>query len=109
MVLGLLAHVTPSIFFNRFLRSEALVYNSFFFSEQPFYGNYLTLDSHANTVISHAFAYSSRWCRKPWQGWSIGFASQKGDFVFHFSFDFICRIPKAPREKNGLDVSLVEE
>ena len=52
MVLGLLAHVTPSIFF----------------SEQPFYGNYSTLDSHTNTVISHAFAYSSRWRQKPWQG-----------------------------------------
>ena len=40
----------------------------FFFSEPPFYGNYSTLDSHTNTVISHAFAYSSRWRRKPWQG-----------------------------------------
>ena len=30
----------------------------------PFYGNYSTLDSHTNTVISHTFAYSSRWCRK---------------------------------------------
>ena len=38
-----------------------------FFSEQLFYGNYSTLDSHTNTVISHAFAYSSRWRRKPWQ------------------------------------------
>ena len=36
-----------------------------FFSEQPFYGNYSTLDSHTNTVISHTFAYSSRWRRKP--------------------------------------------
>ena len=26
-----------------------------FFSEQPFYGNYSTLDSHINTVISHTF------------------------------------------------------
>ena len=39
-----------------------------FFSEQPFYGNYSTLDSHTNTVIFHAFAYSSRWCHKPWHG-----------------------------------------
>ena len=30
-VLGLLAHVTPLIFFSRILRSEALVYNSFLF------------------------------------------------------------------------------
>ena len=35
-----------------------------FFSEKPFYGNYSTLDSHTNTVISHTFAYSSRWRRK---------------------------------------------
>ena len=52
-------HVTPSNFFSRILRSEALVYNSYFFSEQPFDGNYSTLDSPTNTVISHAFAYSS--------------------------------------------------
>ena len=39
-----------------------------FFSEQPFYGKYSTLHSHTNTVISHKFAYSSRWRRKPWQG-----------------------------------------
>ena len=39
-----------------------------FFSEQPFYGNYSTLDSNTNTAISHTFAYSSRWRRKPWQG-----------------------------------------
>ena len=38
------------------------------FSEQPFYGNYSTLDSHTITVISYAFAYSSRWRRKQWQG-----------------------------------------
>ena len=31
MVLGLLAHVTPSIFFSKILGSEALVYNSYFF------------------------------------------------------------------------------
>ena len=31
VVLGLLAHVTPSIFFSRILRSEALVYSSYFF------------------------------------------------------------------------------
>ena len=31
MVLGLLVHVTPSNFFSRILRSEALVYKSYFF------------------------------------------------------------------------------
>ena len=30
-VIGLLAHVTPSIFFSKILRSEAFVYNSYFF------------------------------------------------------------------------------
>ena len=63
VVLGLLAHITPSICFGRILWGEALVYNSYIFSEQPFYGNYSTIDSHKNTVISHAFAYSSRWDR----------------------------------------------
>ena len=65
VVLGLLTHVTPLIFFSRILRGEALVYNSYFFPEQPYYGDYSTLDSHTNTVISHAFAYLSRWRRKP--------------------------------------------
>ena len=31
---------------------------SVFWSEQSFYGNYSTLDSHTNTVISHTFAYT---------------------------------------------------
>ena len=57
-----------SNFLRRILKSEALVYKSFFFSEQLFYRNYSTLDSHAITVISHAFAYSSRWRQKPGQG-----------------------------------------
>ena len=35
-----------------------------FFLGQPFYENHSTLDSHTNTVNSHAFAYSSRWRRK---------------------------------------------
>ena len=68
VILGLVVHITPSIFFRRILRSEALVYKSYFFSEHPFYGNYSTLFSHTITVISHAFAYSSRCRRKPWQG-----------------------------------------
>ena len=56
---------TPPNFFqdNPLLCSFSL--QLIFFSEQPFYGNYSTLDSHTNTVISHAFAYSSRWRRKP--------------------------------------------
>ena len=35
-VLGLLAHVTPSNFFSRILKSEALVYNSYFFQSSRF-------------------------------------------------------------------------
>ena len=46
MVLGLLVCVTSSTFFSRILRSEALVYKSYFFSEQLFYGNHSKLDSH---------------------------------------------------------------
>ena len=64
MVVGFLVHVTPSNFFSRVLRNEGLVYKSYFFSEQPFYGNYSKLDSHKNTVISRV----SRWRQKPWQG-----------------------------------------
>ena len=49
-------------FFSRILRREALVYNSYFFSEQPFHGNYSSLDSlYRNTIISRTVAYSSRW------------------------------------------------
>ena len=59
---------TPQNFLSTILCFVALVYESFFFSEQPFYGNYSTLNSHTHTVISHTFAYSSRWRRKPWQG-----------------------------------------
>ena len=57
----------PPIFYdNPLLFSFSL--QLIFFSEKPFYGNYSTLDSHTSTVTSHTFAYSSRWCRKPWQG-----------------------------------------
>ena len=40
--LSLLAHVTPSIFFSRFFRSEALVSNSYFFQ-----------NSHSTEIIGH--------------------------------------------------------
>ena len=49
--------MSHSNFFSRFVRSEGLVY---IFLEQPFYGNYPTLDSHTTTLISQAIAYSSR-------------------------------------------------
>ena len=38
-VLGLLAHVTPSNFFSLILKSEALVYNSYFFQSSRFTEN----------------------------------------------------------------------
>ena len=36
VVLGLLVHVTPSNFFRRILRSEALVYKSYFFQNSRY-------------------------------------------------------------------------
>ena len=53
---------------NKTINSIQFSLQFIFFSEQSFYRNYSTLDSHTNTVISQAFAYSSRWRRKPWQG-----------------------------------------
>ena len=46
MVLGLLAHVRPSIFFSRILRSEGLVYNWYLFQNSR--STEITLDSHTN-------------------------------------------------------------
>ena len=54
----ILARFDPE-FFRTILCFVALVYKSYFFSEQTFYGNYSALDYHTNTVISHTFAYSS--------------------------------------------------
>ena len=54
---------TPPNVFRTILCFAALVYNWYFV--HSFYGNYSTLDSHTNTVISQTFAYSSRWRRKP--------------------------------------------
>ena len=41
-------HVTTSQFLSRIVRS--LVWNLYFFSERPLYGNYSILDSYTNTV-----------------------------------------------------------
>ena len=57
---------TLPIFFSTILCFVALL-QFIFFSVKPFCGNYSTFDSHTNIVISHMFAYSSRWRRKPWQ------------------------------------------
>ena len=46
---------------NKTINSIQFSLKFIFFSEQSFYRNYSTLDSHTNTVLSHAFAYSSRW------------------------------------------------
>ena len=56
-----LAQIRLSIFFSRIFRSEALVYNnySYYFSVEPFYVNYLTLDSRTNAIISYAVAHPS--------------------------------------------------
>ena len=54
-----------------------------FFAEKPFYGNYSTLDSHINTVISHMFTYLSRWRRKPWQGLLCGWVKWSKSFMLH--------------------------
>ena len=67
LVLGLLVHVNALKFFQENPWEWSSSLQIIFFSEQPFYRNYSTLDSHTKTVISHVFAYLSRWCRKPWQ------------------------------------------
>ena len=56
-----------AVFFSRILRSEALVYNSFFFWTVVLWKLFNIRFSY-NTVISQSFAYSSRWRRKLWQG-----------------------------------------
>ena len=78
---------TPPKFFLDNLLHCSFSLQLIFFSEQPFYGNYPTLDSHTNTVISHAFAYSSRWRRKPWQGLFISlFKGRQGRKFEKISF-----------------------
>ena len=59
-----LSNGTPPKSFSTILCFVALVYKSYFFSEQPFDGNYSALDFHINTVISHTFAYSSKMASK---------------------------------------------
>ena len=59
---------TPPKFFSTILCFAALVYNWCFFQNSPFTEIMRHTDSHTNPVISHTFAYSSRWRRKPRQG-----------------------------------------
>ena len=59
-------HVTSSNFFSRIVQSEALVYNSYIYFQNswPLYGNYSTLDSQTNTVISHVVTYRVKMASK---------------------------------------------
>ena len=57
MVLGLLFHVTPSNFFRRILRSEALVYKSYLdlvsvvrIGESPYYGVFFLKKIYENFI-----------------------------------------------------------
>ena len=92
MLKVVLAHVSACNafkFFSRIFRNEALVYKSFFFSEEPFFGNCSTLlDSHTNNVISRAFAYSSTLCTRGFFSRATGsFVSAddtSGDTAGHF-------------------------
>ena len=55
-------HVLLSNVFSRIVTSESLAYNSFFlFQNSRFTEKLFDIDSHTNTVISHADAHSSRW------------------------------------------------
>ena len=62
VVLGLLVHVTPFIFFSRILRSkkrsEALIYKSYFFRRAVLRKLFDIRFSYKHNVISHAFAYT---------------------------------------------------
>ena len=60
VVLGLLAHETPSVFFSRILWSEALVYKSFFFFRTAVLRKLFDIRFSYNTVISHAFNLPTR-------------------------------------------------
>ena len=65
--LGLLGHVTPSIYFSRILRSEVLVYKSYLFFRTAILQKLFDIRfsyKHCN----YAFAFLSRWHWKPWQG-----------------------------------------
>ena len=75
----------------------------------PFYGNYSTLDFHTNIVIFHAFAYSSRWRRKPKE--KIIFLSPRRVSPFLAWGDFHARsrfaLSTNPEEKWGTTRSLL--
>ena len=47
------------------------------FTKRPFYGNYFTLDSHINTVISH---------------WLVAYSSQRSALLSFFFFGCLCSL-----------------
>ena len=80
--LGLLVHVTPSIFFRRILRSEALVYKSYFFRKAVLRKLFDIRFSYNRCNFSrvcllvtqdgiwcpiYLYEFNVRWRRKPWQ------------------------------------------
>ena len=66
-----------------------LVYSSYTFLKQPFHGNDSTLDSHTNTVISHGFAYSSRWRGKPDKVYHATVSALTSQWNIHWTTPFI--------------------
>ena len=68
MVLGLLAHVTPSIFWSRILRNEALVYNSYFFRTAVLRKLFDIRFSYKDCNFSRVCLLVKTQRRKPWQG-----------------------------------------
>ena len=61
-----------------------------FFSEQPFYGNHSTLDSHTNTVISHTLAYSSTKMASKTMTRSIQSPCYSPMYTHQCSYEYVC-------------------
>ena len=65
-----LSNGTPQKCFSTILCFVPLVHNSYFFFRTAVLRELFDIrfSYNAETLISHTFAYSSRWRRKPWQG-----------------------------------------
>ena len=82
---------TPPKFFSAILCLVVLVYNWYVFQNSRFTEIIRHYCFRTNTIISHTFAYSSRWCRKLWQGLfrlcktceSLASHAFYGELVFH--------------------------
>ena len=68
MVLGLLVNVTPSNFFSVESLGVKLWFTNHIFFRTAVLRKLFEISFSYNAVISNAFACSSRWRRKPWQG-----------------------------------------